>query len=82
MENKSRTITKIVLWQTIAIGVTIAILQFVMNNLTKAITVGLIDHSVCLFIHYFYERGWSKIKWGIVDKEKERENENENENNI
>lgn len=79
MENRSRTLTKIVLWQTIAIGITIAILQFVMNNLTKAITVGLIDHGACLFIHYFYERGWSKIKWGIVEEKEEKE---ENENKI
>jgi hypothetical protein len=68
METKHRTITKIILWQTIAIGITIAILQIVLENLTKAVTIGLIDHGTCLFIHYFYERGWSKIGWGIIEK--------------
>lgn len=68
METKNRTLTKILIWQTIAISITIIILQIVMENLTKAVTIGLIDHCTCLIIHYFYERGWSQINWGIVQQ--------------
>ena len=38
--------------------------MIVLNDLSQAILLGLIDHSICMFTHYFYERVWNNISWG------------------
>ena len=69
MENIKRTTIKIIVWQCIALTITTIILQIAMGDITKAITFGLIDHSICMTIHYFYERFWQNINWGIIENE-------------
>lgn len=64
IDTNYRTIVKILLWQIIAIIITIVILMIVLNDLSQAILLGLIDHSICMFTHYFYERVWNNISWG------------------
>lgn len=65
IEKKYRTITRLVIWQTIAICITTIILIIAINNLDKALTYGIIDHVICLVFHYFYDRLWLKISWGL-----------------
>ena len=72
-ENKTRTIIRLVIWQCIALCITISILIIAMGDVNKALTYGIIDHVVCLVFHYFYDRVWLKFGWGIEkDNEKDK----------
>ena len=59
--SKVNTLCKVIIWRILTLCITICILLIVMEDLEKAITTGLIDHSICLFCHYFYERLW--VRW-------------------
>ena len=82
MEKKYRTTTKIILWRLITLSVTITILQIYTNNINISLSLGLIDHTICLIMHYFYERLWSNITWGIYNKDNDTENNSNIETNI
>lgn len=71
METKSRTITKIITWRLLTLIVTITVLQVYMQDIYTASAIGIIDHSICLCLHYFYERIWGRITWGIITVPKE-----------
>ena len=60
-ESKRNTLIKIIIWQCIAICVTISILYIVIGNITNAFLWGLTDHSICLILHYYYDRTWNKF---------------------
>ena len=61
LESKRNTIIKIVIWQCIAICVTISILYIAIGNITNAFLWGLTDHSICLVLHYYYDRTWIRL---------------------
>jgi uncharacterized membrane protein len=65
VEKKYRTITKILVWQLIAVCITVTILIIAIGDINKALTYGVIDHSICLICHYFYDRMWGKLNWGL-----------------
>ncbi len=67
METNKRITVKIIIWQCIALTVTIIILLIAMGNITKAITYGLIDHSICMTLHFFYDKIWQNINWGMIE---------------
>tara|TARA_B100000131_G_C17797796_1_gene484140 strand:+ start:311 stop:526 length:216 start_codon:yes stop_codon:yes gene_type:complete len=69
METNKRTTVKIIIWQCVALSVTIIILLIAMGDISKAITYGLIDHSICMTLHFFYDKIWQKINWGIKDSQ-------------
>ena len=73
MEKKYRTATKIILWRVITFAVTITVLQIYTNNINISLSLGLIDHSICLVMHYFYERFWSHISWGMYTDDKKKD---------
>lgn len=58
--SKCNTFYKVIIWRMITLCITISILLIVMDDVQKAITTGIIDHSICLVAHYFYERFWIK----------------------
>ena len=66
MESKSRTFYKIVIWRILTLTVTITVLQVYMQDFYVASSIGVIDHSICLVLHYFYERFWGHVTWGII----------------
>ena len=66
METKNRTFTKIVIWRILTLTVTITVLQVYMQDFYVASSIGVIDHSICLVLHYFYERIWGRMNWGII----------------
>tara|TARA_Y100000114_G_C11674432_1_gene285421 strand:+ start:186 stop:452 length:267 start_codon:yes stop_codon:yes gene_type:complete len=78
MERKSRTISKIVLWRFITLCVTVSVLFVYTQNFYVASTIGIIDHSICFVFHYFYERIWSNIKWGIIQDSNTKSNKQSN----
>ena len=76
IEKKYRTITKIVVWQLLAVCITITILIIAIGDVSKAFTYGIIDHSICLVCHYFYDRVWLKCGWGLSTKEEVKSDDN------
>jgi uncharacterized membrane protein len=78
-DTRTRTIVKIVAWQSIAILITFCILVIFIGDVNKALTIGLIDHSICMTVHYFYERIWNNFsccmtETAVLEIEKEVEN--------
>ena len=43
---------------------TISVSYIFLNDIKSAIKLGGIDMGIKFIIHYLYERGFSKIKWG------------------
>ena len=76
VESKRNTIIKIVIWQCIAICVTISILYIAIGNITNAFLWGLTDHSICLVLHYYYDRTWIKLTHHEEEEEEEVEETN------
>ena len=82
-EKFRRTVVKTLMWRVIAITSTTILALFLYNDLEKATKLGIIDNIIKLFIHFIFERIWSKILWGMKEVEDENEqnvNENVNEN--
>jgi len=76
-----RTVVKTLMWRVIAITSTTILALFLYNDLEKATKLGIIDNIIKLFIHFIFERIWSKILWGMKEVPVEDENEqNVNEN--
>ena len=80
-EKFRRTVVKTLIWRVIAITSTTILALFLYNDLEKATKLGIIDNVIKLFIHFIFERIWSKILWGMKEVPVEDENEqNVNEN--
>ena len=71
-ESKRRTVVKSLLWRVIGIvwtwvGAYVILLFIPEKYETAAIVATLIvayHHSTRMIMYYFYERIWSKVKWG------------------
>ena len=68
-ESQKRIFIKLVVWQTIAIIITISILYIMIGNITNAFVWGLIDHSICLCIRYLYDLYWNNISWELIEEQ-------------
>jgi uncharacterized membrane protein len=82
-DTHTRTIIKIVSWQFIAYIITFCILVIYLQDVEKALTIGLIDHSICMTVHYFYERLWNRFSCFITETvvlEIEKEGETKTQN--
>ena len=68
-ETQSRSIVKALTWRVIAFISLLLTVLLLGGKLTKAIEIGLVDQAIKLVIHYTFERGWNKIKWGYIQEE-------------
>ena len=68
-ETKCRSCVKALVWRAIATVTTISISYFYLGDIDTATKLGLVDMTIKLGIHYMYERGFTKIKWGYIEKE-------------
>ena len=57
MENKKRTIVRTISYRIIALLITA-----IWTGLSNAVLI----HIILTIVHYFMERIWLKIKWGII----------------
>nr|QFG74997.1 MAG: putative membrane protein [Megaviridae environmental sample] len=65
-ETLCRTIVKTIGWRVIGAMTTFSIAYFVDHNMDNAIKISILDSTINLAFYFFYERGFSKLKWGYV----------------
>ena len=63
-ESTKRSCMKAVTWRIIAFITTMVISYIYLGDISEATQIGIIDTVIKFIIHYVYERGWTKIKWG------------------
>ena len=68
-ESQKRIFLKLVVWQIIAIIITISILYIMIGNITNAFVWGLIDHSICLCVRYIYDLYWNTLSWELIEEQ-------------
>lgn len=69
-ETKLRTIIKTLLLRTIVfITITLVIIFILNGSLREGFEIAILDIIIELITHYFYERIWQKIGWGVIIKE-------------
>jgi uncharacterized membrane protein len=64
METKSRTIAKTVTWRFLATLITMSVAWGFSGSTSVALSVGLADTTIKLFIFYGHERMWTRIRFG------------------
>ena len=57
METKLRTITRTITYRFVALLITA-----LWTGLNNAILI----HIILTLVHYFFERIWLKVKWGVI----------------
>ena len=71
-ETLCRTIVKTIGWRVIGAMTTFSIAYFVDHNMDNAIKISILDSTINLAFYFFYERGFSKLKWGYVLEKNEQ----------
>lgn len=61
-----RSLIKALIWRGIATASTFTIAYFIDNNVDSAIKISLLDCSINFSLHFIYERGFTKLKWGYI----------------
>lgn len=65
MESKTRTIFRGITYRLMAILATIPITYLLTGNLIDGIINSIIINAILLFVYFFNERIWLRIKWDI-----------------
>ena len=65
-EKPYRSVAKTISWRTVGTLDTIIISYFITGNLVMAASIGSIEVITKMILYYFHERGWNKLKFGIV----------------
>ena len=63
-ENKSRSIGKSISWRILASCDTILISIIITGSFAIAATIGSIEVLTKMFLYYFHERVWDRLKYG------------------
>ena len=64
MGMKKRSVVKSFTWRFLATLTTFSLVWIFTGKLHLAFSVGAIEVVAKLFIYYFHERTWNRIKWG------------------
>lgn len=64
MGMQKRSIVKSITWRILATLTTVSLVWIFSGRLYLAFSVGALEIIAKLFIYYFHERAWNKIKWG------------------
>jgi uncharacterized membrane protein len=68
METRTRTLVKTVIYRIWVIASTYVMLLVTGQSLTQALVPTIIINMVWMTSYYLYDRVWSGIAWGRVDK--------------
>lgn len=68
-ETNQRSGVKTATWRTIASLDTFALAWFFTGSVETAVSIGGIEIITKLVLYFFHERAWSKVTWGIVERE-------------
>lgn len=63
-ETKKRSLIKGISWRFVATTTTIIIVYVFFGRLDLAIAAGLLESTAKIFLYFFHERFWQKIKFG------------------
>ena len=63
-EKLKRSLAKTVSWRLVGTIATIIISYLITGTLALAFSIGIIELISKLFLYFFHERAWNKIKWG------------------
>ena len=66
IEKHWRSVAKAVSWRTLGTIDTIVIAWLITGKLAFAISIGFVEVFTKMFLYYFHERLWNKIKFGRV----------------
>lgn len=64
MGMKKRSVVKSLTWRVLATLTTVSLVWVFSGRLDLAFSVGALEVLAKLFIYYFHERAWNRIKWG------------------
>ena len=64
-ERKRRSIAKAFSWRVTATLTTTIISYWVTGSAGLALKIGGFEFFIKMFVYYFHERGWLKIKYGM-----------------
>ena len=64
MEKLRRSVAKAISWRFVATVITSLIVWALTGRLEFALTVGLLDTSIKIFVYIAHERAWNRIDFG------------------
>lgn len=62
-----RSLVKTITWRVSATLITMILVLMFVNDLTIALSVGLIETFVKMFAYYVHERIWNRFSWGLFE---------------
>ena len=71
MEQRRRTLLKTISWRIVGFFVTTGVLYLFNRDLKQAFVIMGSADFIKIFIYYFHERAWNKVKFGRRVKEPE-----------
>ncbi len=66
MEHPKRSILKTVTWRLTGYIVTVAAVYIFSKNIKESIVAVASADSIKIFLYYFHERTWNRIKFGLT----------------
>ena len=52
---------KIIIWRISVVVISFFILYLFTGELLKSTIISIVDHTVCMIYHYFFEKYWDKL---------------------
>ena len=63
-ETKKRSIAKAVSYRIICIIMLVIVTYAITGDITQMTSIVVIFQSIQMFLYYFHERIWERVKWG------------------
>lgn len=67
MEQPKRSFAKALTWRVIAFAVTIIAVYVYTGDIKESLVIGVSANTVKIFLYYFHERIWNRIKFGRIE---------------
>jgi uncharacterized membrane protein len=64
MESHRRSLAKALSWRILAMAITGMVAWLFTRELAFAVTIGLADSVIKIFVYYLHERTWTSIPFG------------------
>ncbi|HAJ57587.1 MAG TPA: hypothetical protein DCL35_07455 [Candidatus Omnitrophica bacterium] len=69
MEHPKRSIVKAVTWRLTGYIITVAAVYLYSKNMRESVVAVASADAVKMFLYYYHERVWNKVKFGRLKKE-------------
>ncbi|MBP7088129.1 MAG: DUF2061 domain-containing protein [Candidatus Omnitrophica bacterium] len=64
MDHPKRSLAKAITWRAIAFLITIITVYIYSKDLKESLVIGISANLVKIFLYYFHERAWNRVKFG------------------